>query len=88
MVKIYNPINYSVQEKLVSNQVGRKKSISKFYEDDKAAHYFSDYKQHVERYPNLFANKKTEFTKFQNAIPSSKLILRSSSFGRGSQSWL
>eukprot|EP00347_Sterkiella_histriomuscorum_P004432 403360480 len=77
----YDPITQEPKEKQLSETKGRKRYISQFYEHDKSAHYFKDYKAQVEQFPNLFSKQKSEFTKFQNSIPSSKLILRSSSYG-------
>ncbi|CDW76395.1 UNKNOWN [Stylonychia lemnae] len=74
-------INFSKKDKFQSESKGRKRYISQFYEQEKAPHFFQDYKQSVEKFPNLFSKKKTEFSKFTNAIPSSRPILRSTSFG-------
>ena len=73
-------MNYGIREYPEAKSKGRKRFISQFYEDNHAAHYSPDYQDKLNNYPNLFSKQKSEFTKFTNAMPSSKLVIRSTSY--------
>jgi hypothetical protein len=56
---------------------GRVRFISEFFEREQGAHNSQEYRGTCNKFPNLFAKRKTEFGKITNSTPSTRLIIKS-----------
>ena len=72
-----DPITKHDVKRPETTDFARRRYISAFYEKERSAHHSPDYSIRLRRNPELFGINRTEFLAYNNALPTTSLIIRS-----------